>query len=39
MNMILSTLNINSHDFALSFPKNLTPMKRVLFDYKFMIIP
>ena len=37
--MILSTLNISSHSYALGFLKGLILMERVLFDYKPMIIP
>ena len=36
--MILSTLSISSHDFALCFSKDIAPMKIVFLDYKPMII-
>ena len=37
--MILSTLSISSHGFALGFPKGLMPMELVFLTYKPMIIP
>ena len=35
--MILSTLSISSHGFALDFPKGLIPTEIVFFTYKSMI--